>query len=654
VAEEEVPVQPRRARAPVVPVLLALGVVSALTAATLLLEQDAQDVARDAVRSSARAAVGDEGAAGSTGEGTAEGLAVGRQTVLEPLDAGARAVLLEPDARVAPAGETLGKRWLEVACRCASSEGALPHGSFDIALGRLTGNGSYRGVGHVRVDAATGLGLRPAIGDGAYRWTLRLLGDRGESGDFQSVLGRNRLEVDCRQLSVFDVTVVDEDGAPLPGAELVLRGFDSTLDGGHEATTDGDGRVLLGPLPFHVVWSLEASLPGRITATRRELYADPDTPHRNLTLVLPRAPSITATVVNPDDSPLPNTLVVLRGGELLRRRTTDGSGKVTFTELPSGPVELLTENGSWVNTAVRMEPTRHDAVTLRLQAGELLRVELRGADGPSTGAVLYGAPAGESDPLLAEARTRRAVTNPNGVGFLGPLPPGTVRVTHPDSGLDRVVPLTDGVTLHEPLMLSCLYMVQVLDGLSGEPVQATGALRWLHQEGPALELSFDEEGKSMLPLDLPTGHMASFELALPGLAVVRGQSLVPDRRVGRLDFTAPRAPATLLHVLDDAGLPVRSARVYVLGNGERPLRPSVGSLPLPPAEPGGPARHASEHKLPGDKPLRLDHPGPPGWGYLVSEGGYYVAEGRLSSEPASMTVTLRPRPSLVTLFDEGG
>jgi hypothetical protein len=637
-----------------VPALLALGVIAALAAATVLLEQDAQQVAQDAVNSSTRAPLGNEGADVPGTDATDEGLPVGQQTVLEPVGADTRAVPLTPDARGETPALTLGKRWLEVACRCSSAEGALPHESFDIALGRLKSQGNYRGVGHVRVDGATGLGLRPAVGQGEYRWTLRLLGDRGEFGDFKTEMGRNRLEVDCRRLPVFDVTVVDEDGAPVPGAEIALRGFDSPFDGKQDKQADEHGRAILGPLPFHVVWSLEASAPGRIPVTRRELFADPDAPRRSITLVLQPAPSVTATVVDPQGAPLPNTLVLLRAAAFTRRRTTDGEGRATFTELPAGPVELLTESGSWVDTAVQLEPRGHASVSLQVQAGELLRLELRGGDGPTTGAVLFGTPAEEPDPLLAEAATRRTVTNSKGVGFLGPLPPGPVRVTHPDSGLDRVVTLRDGVTLHEPLMLRCLYMVQVLDGLSGRPVQATGALRWLHRDEPALEMTFDEEGKAMLPLDLPTGHMASFELALPGLAVLRGQSLVPDRRVGRLDFEAPRAPATLLHVVDAGGAPVRSARVYVLGDGAHPVRPSAGHLPLPPREVGGPERHATELKLPGEGPLRLDHPGPPGWAYLVSERGYWVAAGRLSAEPATITVALRPRPSVVTLFDEGG
>jgi Carboxypeptidase regulatory-like domain/PDZ domain len=156
------------------------------------------------------------------------------------------------------------------------------------------------------------------------------------------VAGARRLDLELGPEHGLDVEVKDEQGAPMIGAELEVRGSDPFPVGGR---TGADGRVHVGRLgdgPYTVI----ARAAGFEEVTRRRVPEG-----QPLVVVLSKQGALDVEVVAEDGTPAPSSRVFLGSPGLgsVRVTETDKAGKVHISGLDSGSYALRAVNGTRVS-----------------------------------------------------------------------------------------------------------------------------------------------------------------------------------------------------------------------------------------------------------------------------------------------------------------
>lgn len=225
--------------------------------------------------------------------------------------------------------------------------------------------------------------------------------------------------------SLLNVRVMDEAGARIEQATVLVEDIDPLPHGG---LTDAQGDVqfaALGPPP----WNVRVSAQGFATE-RRELSED-------ATFTLRRLGGLSVHVVHPDGRPASGATVVISGARLwpARKTTTDAAGVATITGLLDGAYDLSATLGTQVSQTLfgfSLAEGRHDEVTLMLGPGRMVRVSV--VDGEEAQA----APVPDADVVLVEGGLGsfpfRGRTDARGEVSLGPLPIGPAVVSARASG----------------------------------------------------------------------------------------------------------------------------------------------------------------------------------------------------------------------------
>jgi protocatechuate 3,4-dioxygenase beta subunit len=216
---------------------------------------------------------------------------------------------------------------------------------------------------------------------------------------------------------VLDIAVRDDQGKPLPGAEIEVQSADPLPVG---ARTDDQGvakvrRLLPSP------WIVNTGAPGYESFTRRSVRDG-----ELLSITLHRLGAIRVAVVGEDEKPVSAT-VVIAGSELWPARSveTDGDGHATIAALPSGSYALRATSGdrvSPIELGVTLGRGEQKEVALRLTAGRFVSVRVADGDAPDASPIPAArvsiAETGVS-PFPFEGTTDR-----DGRVRLGPLAPG--------------------------------------------------------------------------------------------------------------------------------------------------------------------------------------------------------------------------------------
>jgi hypothetical protein len=165
-----------------------------------------------------------------------------------------------------------------------------------------------------------------------------------------------------------EVTVVDPAGAPIEGAEVLVRGR-SAIVLHVSGETGPEGKVALSGLPAGSRFRVEASADGFLTA-RRQLTRD-DFPYE---IALEEGAGIAGEVVDGEGEPLADAEVRIRGrdGNRSRAVSTDRHGRFEAAGVPPGvvtvsaeapgyrltkAVSVETETGEWTEgLLLEMEP----------------------------------------------------------------------------------------------------------------------------------------------------------------------------------------------------------------------------------------------------------------------------------------------------------
>ena len=161
-----------------------------------------------------------------------------------------------------------------------------------------------------------------------------------------------------------------------------------------------------------------------------QLTEPPGIPHSVALTPLPPARSLRARVITTSGEPLPNALVEListNPAAVPRVVTTDARGNVTFSDVPSGSLQLIAHADGFVTSTMRVEKDLAGEIVFSLSRGYrvIASVELPATAGPQLVRVVNDGNA-SMDSLLDSESDRRV--EPSGRLSLGPLAPGDYAV----------------------------------------------------------------------------------------------------------------------------------------------------------------------------------------------------------------------------------
>jgi protocatechuate 3,4-dioxygenase beta subunit len=288
-----------------------------------------------------------------------------------------------------------------------------------IAGARVRAFAILDGRAHAAGEAETDRDGRASLRDlpQAEHWIVAESPGRARASQMVVVAsGARRLDLELGSEHTLDVLVKDEQGAPMAGVELEVRGTDP-FPVGARTSSDGRARVeRLGEGPF----ALLARSPGFEEVTKRRA------PEGELAvIVLGRQGALSVEVVGEDGAPAPASRVLLASPSLGSARVaeSDSDGKVRIAGLDRGSYALRAVNGT------RVSPIELGVV---LGKGEDKPVELR--LGPGVMVTAHVVEAG-SDDDVKDARVTLAesglspfpldgVTDKHGRVVLGPIARG--------------------------------------------------------------------------------------------------------------------------------------------------------------------------------------------------------------------------------------
>jgi hypothetical protein len=233
--------------------------------------------------------------------------------------------------------------------------------------------------------------------------------------------GSRAVEIDLASEHAIDVTVKDDAGAPVDGAQIEVLGHDDPLPVGARAAADGAAHVdRLGVGP----WRVTARAPGLEEASERATRDG-----EAVAIVLRRLGAIAVHVSGPDDHPAAGARVAVAGSTLwpARAAASDAAGDVRIGGLAAGTYTLRAtkdDSVSPIELGVVLGRGEERSLTLKLTQGRFVTVRVTEEDvaQPISGALLTLAEGGLS-PFPLEA-----VADAKGLARLGPYSPGTATV----------------------------------------------------------------------------------------------------------------------------------------------------------------------------------------------------------------------------------
>ncbi len=227
--------------------------------------------------------------------------------------------------------------------------------------------------------------------------------------------GEQRLQLVLTPAQTLNVTVLDDQRAPIKQATVLVSDSDA-LPFGALTAADGTARFdRLGPAPY----GIKVYARGYESVERAGVTDD-------VQIVLRRLGGLGVTVVSAKGEPASEAEVYVVGSSLwpARRLQTDAQGKAHLGGLLSGVYDLRARKGGLVSevlSGVRLERGERRDVELRLGVGRMVRVKVVSAapeKRPIEGAAIVLAEFGLS-PFPITARSGK-----DGFAAVGPLAPG--------------------------------------------------------------------------------------------------------------------------------------------------------------------------------------------------------------------------------------
>lgn len=244
-----------------------------------------------------------------------------------------------------------------------------------VAGARVRAYAILDGKAHAAGDVETDREGRAALRDlpQAEHWIVAESPGRARASRMVVVVsGARRLDLELPPEHQLDVLVENEQGAPMSGAELEVRGADPFPVG---ARTDADGRARVGRLgvgPFTV----SARAPGFEETTKRRA------PENELAvLVLGKQGALDVEVVNEGGAPAASSRVLLASSSLGSARVaqTNGDGRVRISGLDRGSYALRAVSGTTVSpieVGVILAKGEERPVRLTLSEGIMVRAHV--------------------------------------------------------------------------------------------------------------------------------------------------------------------------------------------------------------------------------------------------------------------------------------
>ncbi len=235
-------------------------------------------------------------------------------------------------------------------------------------------------------------------------------------GASMSVRARRKLELELDDEQRLAVRVVDDEGAPIARATVLVTSRDPLPFG---ALTDADGRVTVGRLPSSP-WTVKASAPGYESVERASVQGSVEIPLRRLG-------SLRVEVRDPAGNPAAGAVVSIAGSSLRPARRTGSRTRRRRQDsgLLGGAYDLRATLGSLASPPfIGYELARgaNESLTLVLEQGRMVTAVVTDGEGPNP-VLVPGA-----DVVLAEGGLGsfplRGRTGTDGTVVLGPVSPG--------------------------------------------------------------------------------------------------------------------------------------------------------------------------------------------------------------------------------------
>jgi protocatechuate 3,4-dioxygenase beta subunit len=376
--------------------------------------------------------------------------------------------------------------------------------------------------------------------------------------------GARAVEIELAIEHAIEVTVKDDAGSPVDGAQIEVLGHDDPLPVGARAAADGAahvGRLGVGP------WRVTARAPGLEDASERATRDG-----EAVALVLQKLGSIAVHVTDRDDHPAAGARVAVAGATLwpARAATSDVTGDVRIGGLPAGTYALRAikeDSVSPIELGIALGRGEEKSLTLKLMRGSFVTVRVTEEDvaQPISAALLTLAEGGLS-PFPLEG-----VADARGLARLGPYSPGSATVgARADGFVSRgAVAVTDPPPRE-------LGVVMVRAGVvTGRVVDARG----YPIDGASVQLAGTDPSGGPI-LDDPKRarfQMAHFDAMLGGMA-----ALLPAGELGVVPGPVPVIPRAGMAWLPE--IPATSSRAAA--TAEPWVTRSDGTFRAAPASPG--------------------------------------------------------------------
>lgn len=303
-------------------------------------------------------------------------------------------------------------------------------------------DGRAHAAGEARADADGRATLKEL--PSAEHWVVAEAPGRARASQMVVVVaGARRLDLALAPEHTLDVQVEDDRGAPMPLAELEVRGPDPFPVGGR---TDADGKAHVGRLgegPYTVV----VRAPGFEEVTKRRV------PEREtLRVVLGRQGALVVDVVGEDGAAVGKARVLLASAGTTRVAETGPAGSVRIAGLDRGSYALRATLGTRVSPielGLVVEKGEEKTVTLTLGPGQMVTAHVvDGATDDDVRDAKVSLVEGGLSPFPLEG-----VTDKRGVVVLGPIARGTATLSARAEGfVPRAVAVGDGPEVRVPLV----------------------------------------------------------------------------------------------------------------------------------------------------------------------------------------------------------
>jgi hypothetical protein len=149
---------------------------------------------------------------------------------------------------------------------------------------------------------------------------------------------------------------------PIAGAAIAWTSGGARV----EATATVTGDALLEGVGASK-GTLAASAPG-YQAAEEPLAEPPGLPHTIALAPTPARPSVRCRVITASGDPVPNAVVELTAPDVPRVAATDANGVVTFSDVPSGPLQLAASADGFAPSSARVGKDGTSEMVLRAAA----------------------------------------------------------------------------------------------------------------------------------------------------------------------------------------------------------------------------------------------------------------------------------------------